>query len=121
MSTWAPQEFDFLACVNELRVAGRRQDGAFRTPTTVWHVAVEGALYFRSVYGPNGRWYKGVIHHHEGLVSWRGSPRPVIYVPGHTNDTAIGAAYFDKYGRGAPSQPITCADAKTTTPRIEPR
>ena len=54
-------------------------------------------------------------------VAWRGGdPRPVTYVPDRDHDAAIDAAYFKKYGKGAPSQHITSADAKTTTLRIEP-
>lgn len=86
----------------------------------MWHVVVNGALYVRSVYGPNGQWYKGVVRHHEGFVSWRGDPRPVTYIPDHSNDAAIDSAYFAKYGNGAPSRHITSSDAKTTTLRIEP-
>lgn len=121
MSTWTNEDLNALDRASEIRVAGRRQDGTARTLVTVWHVVVGGAVYVRSVYGPNGQWYKGVTHHHEGFVSWRGDTRPVTYVPDRDHDAAIDAAYFNKYGKGAPSQHITSADAKTTTLRVEPR
>jgi hypothetical protein len=122
MSTWTKQDLDTLDRASEIRVAGRRQDGSARTLVTVWHVVVDGALYVRSVYGPSGQWYKGVTRHHEGFVAWRsGDPRSVTYVPDRDHDEAIDAAYFKKYGRGAPSQHITSPEAKTTTLRVEPR
>jgi hypothetical protein len=121
MSSWTKKELDALDRASEIRVAGRRQDGTSRTLVTIWHVVVDGALYARSVYGPNGQWYKGVVRHHEGFVSWGGDTREVTYVPDREHDDAIDAAYFAKYGKGAPSQHITSADAKTTTLRIEPR
>ncbi|WP_347977761.1 DUF2255 family protein [Microbacterium sp. ProA8] len=121
MSTWTKQEIDTVARASEIRVAGRRQDGSARTLVTVWHVVVDGALYVRSVYGSEGQWYKGVIRHLEGFVSWGGRTHPVTYIPDRTRDPDIDDAYFAKYGRGAPSQHITSSVAKTTTLRIEPR
>jgi len=121
VSTWTPQELDSLARESEIRVAGRHRDGSARTLVTVWQVVVDGALYVRSVYGANGQWYKGVSRYHEGFISWRGGTRPVTYIPDHAQDAAIDAAYFQKYGNGAPSQQITSAEAKATTLRVEPR
>ena len=121
MTTWTPQELDTLARAGEIKVAGRRKDGAPRTLVTVWHVVVDGKLYARSVYGPAGNWYRGVIRHYEGIIAWRDQTRDVTYTPDSTNDAAIDAAYFAKYGKGSPSQHITSATAKTTTLRIDPR
>jgi hypothetical protein len=121
VSTWTKPDLDALARASEIRVAGRRQDGSARTLVTVWHVVVDGALYVRSVYGPEGQWYKGVIRHLEGFVSWGGDTQPVSYIHDDAHDPAIDDAYFAKYGRGAPSQHITSSVAKTTTLRIEPR
>jgi hypothetical protein len=121
MSTWTTQDLEMLARVSEIRVAGRRRDGSARTLVTVWHVVVDGALYVRSVYGRQGQWYKGVTRHLQGFVSWGRETHPVTYIPDHTHNPAIDAAYFAKYGKGAPSQHIASADAKTTTLRIEPR
>lgn len=121
MSNWTEQELATLDRTSEIQVAGRRDDGTPRKLVTIWHVVVDGALYVRSVYGPDGQWYKGVIRHNEGIVSWSGKIRDARYVSDSSQDAAVNAAYFDKYGRGAPSQHITSATAKTTTLRIEPR
>ena len=121
MTSWPEQQLAAVARMNEIQVAGRRLDGSSRTLVTVWHVVVDDALYVRSVYGPEGQWYKGVTRYLEGFVSWRSESHAVTYIPDQTHDEAIDAAYFDKYGRGAPSQHITSPSAKTTTLRIEPR
>ena len=120
MSTWTAAELHALDRINEIRVAGRRQDGSLRTLTIVWHVVV-GSLYVRSVRGVDGGWYKGVVRHHEGAISWDGTTREVTYVPDATVDEQIDAAYFKKYGDGSPTRAITNASAKATTLRVETR
>ena len=121
MSTWTAEELRTLDRISEVRVAGRRRDGSLRTLTIVWHVVVDGKLYVRSVRGAEGSWYKGVLRHHEGAISWNGSTRDVSYVPDHTADDRIDAAYFGKYGNGSPTRAITNAEARATTLRVEPR
>lgn len=121
MSTWNAQDLATLTRAGEIQVAGRRKDGSSRTLTTVWHVVVDGELFVRSVYGPDGQWYKGVMRHREGFVRWGGQTHEVTFVPDSGADDAIDAVYFAKYGNGVPSQHITSATATTTTLRIEPR
>ncbi|GAA1162008.1 hypothetical protein GCM10009630_70380 [Kribbella jejuensis] len=121
MTTWTPDELRTLDRIDEIRVAGRRQDGSLRTLTIVWHVVVDGRLYVRSVRGAEGGWYKGVVRHHEGAISWDGETRDVTFVPDDTADDEIDAAYFTKYGNGSSTRAITNATAKPTTLRVEPR
>lgn len=121
MSTWTAEELHSLARVSEIRVAGRRQDGSLRALTIVWHVVIDGRLYVRSVRGVEGGWYKGVMHHHEGAISWDGKTREVTYAPDATVNDQIDTAYLNKYGSGSPTRAITNAAAKATTLRIEPR
>lgn len=121
MSDWTDDELAVLDRVREIRVAGRRKDGSSRTPVTVWHVVVDGRLYVRSVRGPDGGWYRGVIRHYEGAISWDSRTRHVRFIPEDTADDAIDAAYFAKYGRGSASRSITSMTAKATTLRVDPR
>ena len=121
MSAWTAEELHALDRVSEIRVAGRRQDGSLRTLTIVWHAVVDGSLYVRSVRGVEGSWYKGVVRHHEGAISWAGQTRDVTYIPDHKADDQIDKAYVDKYGNGSPTRAITNTTAKATTLRIEPR
>ena len=121
MTAWTPTELAGLDRASEVRVAGRRADGSSRTLTIVWHVVVDGNLYLRSVKGPEGQWYRGVVHHFEGFLNGVGNTRPVVFTLDHSRDTEIDDAYFAKYGRGAPSRSITSALAKQTTMRVDPR
>lgn len=121
MSAWTADELRTLDRVGEIRVAGRRDDGTPRPLVVIWHVVVEAKLYVRSVRGVAGGWYKGVIRHHEGVIAWDGQTRDVTYVPDDSADGAVDAAYFAKYGHGAPSRAITSAEARVTTLRVEPR
>jgi hypothetical protein len=73
------------------------------------------------VRGAEGSWYKGVIRHSEGAISWDGKTREVTYIPDATIDDQIDAAYLNKYGNGTPTRAITNTAAKATTLRIEPR
>src|SRR5215217_2274387 len=62
-------------------------------------------------------WYKGVMHHHEGAISWDGKTREVSYIPDATVDDELDAAYLKKYGSGSPTSAITNAAARATTLR----
>ncbi|WP_432883009.1 DUF2255 family protein [Kribbella sp. CA-245084] len=121
MSTWTADELQALDRISEIRVAGRRQDGSLRTLTIVWHVVVNGNLYVRSVRGAEGSWYKGVIRHYEGAISWDGKTRDVTYIPDATADDQLDAAYYKKYGNGSATDAIVNPKAKPTTLRVEPR
>jgi len=121
MPAWTPQELRSLDRAHEIRVAGRRKDGSLRSLVTIWHVVVDGALYARSVKGTEGQWYKGVIRHFEGAVSWGGQTRDVAYTPDDSHDAAIDAAYAAKYGNGSATRAITTQAATETTLRIDPR
>lgn len=121
MSSWTAEELQTLDRIDEIRVAGRRQDGSLRTLTIVWHVVVDGSLYVRSVRGTEGSWYKGVIRHHEGAISWDGNTREVTYIPDATADDQLDAAYYKKYGDGPDTDAIVNPTARPTTLRVEAR
>ncbi|GAA5036075.1 DUF2255 family protein [Microbacterium fluvii] len=121
MPGWTQQELDELDRAGEVRVAGRRADGSSRSLTIVWHVVVDGDLYLRSVKGPEGQWYRGVAHHHEGFLRWGSTTREVTYTPDSSHDDAVDAAYFAKYGTGSATQSLMKAEARQTTLRVDPR
>ena len=53
MATWPKDELDKIAEADDLHIAPFREDGVtYGTPTWIWSVAVDGALYVR---GYNGR------------------------------------------------------------------
>jgi len=121
MTSWSTPDLDALARVDETRVAGRRKDGSLRTPTIVWQVVVGNEVFVRSVKGAAGQWYRGVLRHLEGVISWNGQTRPVRFAPDRSRDAAIDAAYLAKYGDGPNTQAIIDPTATATTLRIDPR
>lgn len=121
MSGWTDAELRELDRASEVRIAGRRADGSSRTPVIVWHVVVDGALYLRSVKGPQGQWYRGVARYFEGFLSEGGQTRAVAYTLDSSRDAAIDAAYTAKYGSGSSTRAITNALSKQTTLRVDPR
>lgn len=120
MTAWSAQELDSLDKTEEIRIAGRREDGSLRTLVIVWHVVVDGAVYARSVKGTEGRWYQGVVERFEGAISWAGQTRDVTYALDDSHDAAIDAAYLVKYGTGPDTQAIINEIATPTTLRIDP-
>ncbi|GAA1055226.1 hypothetical protein GCM10017608_31350 [Agromyces luteolus] len=121
MPTWTTDELASLDRVREIRVAGRRADGSLRTPTIVWGVVVDGALYLRSYKGPDGQWYRAVRRHDEGAITWGGRTVDVSFAPDASKDAEIDAAYLGKYGGGGSTQAMITSPATETTLRVEPR
>ncbi|MRX44581.1 DUF2255 family protein [Agromyces kandeliae] len=121
MTAWSTRDLDSLERASEIRVAGRRTDGSLPTPTTVWGVVVDGALYLRSYKGPDGRWYRAARRHDEGAITWGGRTIDVSFVPDASKDAEIDAAYLAKYGNGSATQAMITSPATETTLRVEPR
>jgi hypothetical protein len=94
MSTWKSDDLTRLGDAEEVKIAGARRDGTFRTPVIVWAVRVGDRLYTRSVNGPEASWCA---------------------------DDEIDAAYEAKYGRyPGPVKSITSDLARSTTLEILP-
>ena len=62
MSTWSKHEMRKIAAPDELHISVLRADGkTYSAPTTIWSVAVDGALYVRAYNGTNSRWHQAAI------------------------------------------------------------
>lgn len=84
--TWTADELNRLDRAQELKVAGRRNNGTLRRGVTIWAVVVDGNLYLRSVRGADGAWYQGVQRHHEGRIRGLGRRGPVHRLAGRRPD-----------------------------------
>ncbi|GHF83901.1 hypothetical protein FHX82_005737 [Amycolatopsis bartoniae] len=110
---------------DELTIASRRADGSLRPARIVWAVEHDGALYVRSVNGPDAAWYRGTRTRHEGQVTAGGHSADVTFVDA-ADDTAlndaIDRAYRTKYRRYAANilDHITSPRARATTIRLVP-
>ncbi|MBM7369509.1 DUF2255 family protein [Gordonia hydrophobica] len=121
MGNWTAAELAEIDAVSEIQVAGSRRDGSLRSFRIIWHVAVDGALYARSVNGPDAAWYVGVRRQMSGAITWNGEQRAVDYVDDPTHDDAVDEAFRRKYGNGSPTQSLNRQPARGTTLRIDPK
>jgi hypothetical protein len=59
MSTWTEEELRSIAQTDDLHIAPFREGGeTYGTPTWIWSVVVDDALYVRAYNGQNSHWYQ---------------------------------------------------------------
>jgi len=123
MSTWSKDELRKIAGADDLHVSPFREDGVtYGTPTWIWSVAVEDALYVRAYNGKNSRWYQAAIRQKAGRITAAGMTKDVRFEPvdGPINDR-IDDAYRGKY-KGSPYlSPMIGAGARAATVKVMPR
>lgn len=98
-TTWPKDELRRIAETDEPHISPFREDGkTFGTPTRIWSVVVDGALYVRSYNGKSGRWHQAATKQKGGRVSAAGLTKEVSFEPvsGSINDR-IDQAYRSKY------------------------
>lgn len=99
MSTWSKDELRKIAESDDLHIAPLRDDGkTYGTPTWIWSVVVDNALYVRAYNGQNSRWYKSAVSQKAGRITAAGMSKEVNFEPvsGVINDR-IDDAYRAKY------------------------
>src|SRR3989441_12062341 len=103
MSTWPKDELRKIAEADDLHISPFREDGkTYGTPTWIWSVVVDDALYVRAYNGRKSRWYQAAIRQKAGRIIAAGIMKDVAFerVDGPVNDR-IDDAYRAKYG-GSP-------------------
>jgi hypothetical protein len=127
MIPWPKDELRRIAEADDLHIAPFREDGVtYGTPTWIWSVAVEDALYVRGYNGQNSRWYQAALRQMAGRIIAAGIAKEVTFEPvnGSGNERIndqIDVAYRAKY-RGSPYlKPMIGAGARAATIRIMPR
>jgi hypothetical protein len=120
---WRRDELRRIADADDLHIASFRKDGVtLGTPTWIWSVAVDGALYVRGYNGQVSRWYQAAICQKAGQITAADMTRDVQFEPidGSINDR-IDEAYRMKY-RSSPYLVSMISDrARKATIRIAPR
>ena len=123
MSKWAKNELRRIAAADDLYIAPLREDGAtYGTPTWIWSVAVDDALYVRPYNGKNSRWYQAAMRQKAGRITAAGLTKEVTFahVTGPINDR-IDQAYRRKYRDSPYLDPMIGAGPRAATVRIAPR
>jgi hypothetical protein len=122
MSTWSKKDLDRIAETDDLHISPFREDGkTYGTPTWIWSVAVDHALYVRAYHGQDSRWYKSAMKQKAGRITAAGMTKEVSFEPvhGEINDR-IDDAYRAKY-KGSPYlDPMIAARARAATVKVLP-
>src|ERR1700741_333659 len=98
MTTWARDALSKIAEADDLHISPFRDDGVtYGTPTWIWSVAVDDALYVRAYNGPSSRWYQSAVRQKAGRIIAAGMTKEVTFdqVDGAVNDR-IDEAYRAK-------------------------
>ena len=122
MSAWSKNELSKIAEADDLHIAPFREDGrTYGTPTWIWSVAVDGALYVRAYNGTKSRWYQAAMRQKAGRVIAAGMTKDVSFeaVNGPLNER-IDEAYRAKYRASPYLNPMIGPDARATTVKVIP-
>jgi hypothetical protein len=123
MSTWRKEELARIAAADDLHVSPFRDDGkTYGTPTWIWSVVVDDALYVRAYNGHNSRWYKSAMKQKAGRITAAGMTKEVSFdaVDGEINDR-IDDAYRAKYKGSEYLNPMIGTRARSATVKVTPK
>ena len=123
MSTWSTDELHKIAENDDLHISPFREDGeTYGTPTWIWSVAVDDALYVRAYNGQNSRWYQAAMKQKAGRIQAAGMTKEVTFEPvsGSINER-IDDAYKAKYKGSRYLRPMIGNRARSATVRVMPK
>jgi hypothetical protein len=124
MSTWPKDELSKIAGTDDLHISPFRADGkTYGTPTWIWSVVVDDAIYVRGYNGQNSSWYQAAVRQKAGRIKAAGLVREVTFEPiGEEKINArIDEAYRAKYKDSPYLNPMISEGARTATVKIMPR
>jgi hypothetical protein len=125
MTTWSKDELRKIAETDDLHISPFRADGdTYGTPTWIWSVVVDDALYVRAYNGQSSTWYQSAVRQKAGRITAAGITKEVIFEPvtlessgGAVNDR-IDDAYRAKYKHSPYLDPMIGTRARAATVRI---
>ena len=123
MTTWSPEELERIAKSDDLHISPFREDGGtYGTPTWIWSVVVDDALYVRGYNGQNSTWYQAAVQQKAGRIIAAGMMKEARFEPadGPINER-IDATYRAKYSESPYLKPMISARARSATVRIMPQ
>ena len=122
MIAWSKGELRTIAEADDLHISPLREDGVtYDTPTWIWSVAVDDALYVRAYNGQKSRWYQAAVRQKAGRIIAAGMTMEVTFdsVDGPINNR-IDDAYRAKYHDSSYLSPMISARARSASVKIVP-
>lgn len=122
-TNWPAGELRQIAGTDDLHISPFRDDAVtYGTPTWIWSVVVDDALYVRGYNGQQSQWYQAAIRQKAGRIRAAGMTMDVVFEPveGPINDR-IDEAYRAKYAGSPYLMPMIGARARAATVRVLPR
>ena len=124
MAAWSMAELHKIAEADDLHISPFREDGVtYGTPTWIWSVAVDDALYVRGYNGVKSRWYQAAVQQKTGRIKAAGIAKEVVFeaVIDEAMNDRIDKAYQAKYAKSPYLKPMISDRARAATIRIAPR
>jgi len=122
MTAWSEDELRRIAAANDLHISPLRPDGqTYGTPTFIWSVVVDDALYVRGYNGQHSSWYQAAVRQGAGRVRVADMTKEVIFsaVEGALN-ARIDEAYRMKYRGSRYLSPMIGVRARGATIKVTP-
>ena len=124
MAAWRKAELREIAEADDLHIAPFRDDGVtYGTPTWIWSVVVDDALYVRAYNGQKSLWYQAAVRQKAGRFTSAGMTKEVVFEPiddGPINDR-IDDAYRVKYQGSPYLSAMSGPRARSATVKSMPR
>jgi hypothetical protein len=126
MILWKKGDLCKIAEADDLHIAPFRQDGTtYGTPTWIWSVAVDDALYVRGYNGQSSSWYQAAVRERAGRIIAAGITMEVAFEPvdgpgDESLNDRVDDAYRKKYRSSPYLTPMIGTRARSATVRIMP-
>ena len=123
MEGWSKEDLGKIAEADDLHISPFRDDGStYGTPTWIWSVAVDDALFARAYYGQSSRWYQAAVRQKAGRIIVAGMTKEVTFEPveGKINDR-IDDAYRAKYHDSPYLSAMIGVRARSATVKVMPQ
>jgi len=123
MTEWPEDELSEIAESDDLHVAPFREDGeTYGTPTWIWSVRVDDALYVRAYNGQDSSWYQAAIRENAGRIEAAGMTKEVTFEPiDRPVLDRIDDAYRGKYEGSQYLDAMVSERARSATVKVVPR
>jgi hypothetical protein len=123
--TWSIDELKRLSETDDLHISPFREDGkTYGTPTWIWSVVTNNALFVRAYNGRNSSWYKAAVNQEAGRITAAGMTREVIFEQTDSDDRLndiIDEAYRKKYSNSPYLGSMISSRARFSTIKIIPK